>query len=395
MTGAEERIAGGRTGLLRLLSDERVQGWAWQLVLAIAIVAAVTFFAHNAAENLSRRGGSFGLGFLWQIAGFDIPFKLFDYGPTNLYGRALLVAFANTILISILAIAGATFLGFLLGVMRLSTNWLVRNLAFSITELIRNTPQLLQIIFWYVAVMQTLPSPRQSLKAGEAIFLNIRGVYMPAVVWADWAVPASAGLLATLVAGAALWRVRTRFAGPARATIAPIGPALAVAGAFAFFASGTIAGLDYPELQGFNFRGGLRITPELVTLWLGLSIYSAVFIGEIVRGAVEGISWGQTEAARSLGLSRAQTLRLVIIPQALRIIIPPMTSQYLNIIKSSSLGAAVAYPELFQIFGGTVLNQSGRAIEVMGILMAIFLVINLATSALMNWYNRHVAIKER
>jgi general L-amino acid transport system permease protein len=294
----------------------------------------------------------------------------------------------NTLLVSALSIVAATLLGLLVGVMRLSANWLVRNIALGFIELVRNTPQLVQIIFWYVAVLQTLPGPRQGIPLPGGALLNIRGLYLPRFepsAAADVLWPIA---LLLVLATPFVWRVPWRgFPLGARALLLPLV-------ALVLYAAG-IASIEYPVLRGFNIAGGIQVVPELVALWAGLSIYAAAFIAEIVRAAILSVHKGQREAALSLGLKPRQVLSKIILPQALRVMIPPMTSQYLNIIKSSSLGAAVAYPELFQIFAGTVLQQSNREIESMLLLMAIFLSINLAASALMNWYNRRVALVGR
>lgn len=359
-----------------------------QGALLALVVALLWFLARNAGANLAQRNITFGFAFLGQSAGFDIPFRILPWSVTDTYGQALVVCLVNTLLVSALGIVAASLLGLVLGIMRLSTNWLVRNAALALVELVRNTPQLLQIVFWYVGVLQTLPQARQSLVLPGGAFLSIRGLYLPAPVFEPGGGLAAAAAVPALLLAPLLWRVRL---GGRR-----IGPLALVPGALAVaWLASRWQGLDRPVLQGFNFRGGMAVPPELVALWLGLSIYAAAFIAEIVRGSIEGIDRGQKEAARSLGLGPLATLILVVLPQALRIMIPQLTSQYLNLIKSSSLGAAIAYPEVVQIFAGTVLNQSGRALEAMFLVMAIFLVINLLTSACMNWYNKKVALVER
>lgn len=377
------------------INSTRIKGWLWQGLLLVCVVLVAWFFAHNAAENLAKKNLPFGFGFLERTAGFDIPFKLVEWAVTNTYARAVYVAILNTLLIAAMSVALATVLGLLLGLLRLSSNWLARTVSMAIIEAVRNTPQLVQIFFLYIAVLQTLPQARNSLKVGDVAFLNIRGLYLPTPVWGETAPATVVALLACVVVAVALWRYRLRMSSVRRRVLGAVAVALPVLVLILGWESGAVAGFSVPELRGFNFRGGVQIPPELMALWLGLSIYSSAFIAEIVRGAMEGIDRGQTEAALSLGLTRWQTLKLVILPQALRIIVPPLTSQYLNIIKSSSLGAGIAYPEVFQIVIGTVLNQSGRAIEVIIIVMAFFLAINLVTSMFMNWYNRAIALKER
>ena len=352
------------------------------------MVAVVWYLGSQAASNLARRHATFGFGFLAENTNFDIPFRLIPWAVGDTYARALLVCVLNTLLVSAMSIVAATLLGLLVGIMRLSANWLVRNIALGFIELVRNTPQLVQIIFWYVAVLQTFPGPRQSIRLPGGVLLNIRGIYLP-----SFEPGASADLLwplalLVLLSTPIVWRLTRRGLplGP-RALLLPVV-------ALALYVMGSDQ-IEYPELRGFNIAGGIQVVPELVALWAGLSIYAAAFIAEIVRAAIMSVHKGQREAALSLGLKPRQVLSKIILPQALRVMVPPMTSQYLNIIKSSSLGAAVAYPELFQIVAGTVLQQTAREIENMFLLMAIFLSINLAASALMNWYNRRVALVGR
>ena len=359
-----------------------------QLFLLTAVAGVIGFFWFNAADNLTRRNITFGFGFLWQTSGFDIPFRLLEWKVTDTYGRALLLSLLNTLLVACLSIVLATTLGLALGIMRLSGNWLVRNTALGVIELVRNTPQLLQIVFWYVAVLQTLPGPRQSIELGSGILLNIRGLFLPALVLDAEGWLSVLALAVTLILVPFLWRVRL---GARRIGVFALVPV----GLVGIAIQQSVVSIDFPRLQGFNFRGGIVVPPELVALCLGLAIYAAAFIAEIVRGSIEGVVRGQREAAQALALTPSQTMVLVILPQAVRIMVPPLTSQFLNLIKSSSLGAAIAYPEIVSIFAGTVLNQSGRAIEIMFLVMVIFLAINLGVSAFMNWYNRRVALVER
>lgn len=379
-------------------NDPNVRAIAFQVIALISVAAFGWYLFDNTQTNLRQRGIATGFGFLSSPAGFGIIQHLIPYSESSSYGRVFWVGLLNTLLVSGLGIVFATLLGFVIGIARLSKNWLVAKLATVYIEVFRNIPLLLQIFFWYFAVLRAVPSPRQSLSLGDAVFLNIRGLYLPKPVFEAgfWATPAA--LLAAVVAMLLLrrWAHRRQEAtgkpfhtGYASLTLLLGLPALA------FAAAGCPLSWDYPELQGFNFRGGIVVIPELAALVTALSIYTAAFIAEIVRAGIQAVSHGQTEAAYSLGLRPGQALRLVIIPQALRVIIPPLTSQYLNLTKNSSLAAAIAYPDLVSVFAGTVLNQTGQAIEVIAITMAVYLTISLLISLFMNWYNRRVALVER
>ncbi len=361
---------------------------AAQAVLLVALGLGFWFLVRMASVNLADRNLNFGFSFLAARAGFDIPFKLVEQTPNSSYGWALWVCVLNTLLAAGLGIGVATVLGLGLGIMRLADNWLVRNAALSVVEVIRNTPQLLQIIFWYVAVLQALPPPRAGMQLPGGAILSVRGLNLPTLHFGPYALLAALGFLAALVLALWLWLHGRRQ--PVLRTVALVIP---IAGLIPVLLS--VDTITFPVLRGFNYTGGIVVPPELLALVAGLSLYTSVFIAEIVRGSIEGIAKGQKEAAASLGLTKMQSLFLVVLPQALRLMVPQVTSQYLNLTKSTSLGAAVAYPELVQIFAGTVLNQSGRAIESMLLVMVIFLGINLTTSAFMNWYNRRVAIVER
>jgi general L-amino acid transport system permease protein len=364
------------------------QAYAGQWLLLLGVVAVAAILISNAGDNLARRNMHFGFGFLADPANFDIPFRLIPWNVSDTYGRALLVSFLNTLLVAAMSIVTATLLGVVVGIMRLSVNWLVRNIALAFIEFVRNTPQLVQIIFWYVAVLQTLPPPRQSIHLPAGMLLNIRGFYIPDPVMSGTGSILSWIALALLVLTPLVWRIPL---GAARVGAKAL--ALPVLALILFIAG--IDRIEWPELKGFNIAGGTQVPPELVALWAGLTIYAGGFIGEIVRASIEAVHKGQHEAARSLGLQTWQLLFLIILPQALRTMVPQLTSQYLNIIKSSTLGEAVAYPEIFQIFAGTVMQQASKEVETIVIVMAVFLVINLLFSAFMNWYNRHVALVER
>jgi len=359
-----------------------------QALVLLALALGFWWLTRMAALNLADRNLNFGFEFLGARAGFDMPFKLVPFTPNSSYGWALFVCFLNTLLAAGLGIVVATILGLGLGIMRLADNWLVRNTALAIVEVIRNTPQLLQIIFWYVAVLQALPPPRAGLQLPGGAILSVRGLNLPSLNFGPHALPAALVLAVALVLAPWLWRRGRR-----RVTLRAAACALPVA-SLALVAM-SVTSIEFPALRGFNYTGDFVVPPELLAVVAGLSLYTSVFIAEIFRGSIEGVAKGQKEAASSLGLTKMQSLFLVVLPQALRLMIPQVTSQYLNLTKSTSLGAAVAYPELVQIFAGTVLNQSGRAIESMLLVMGIFLGINLLTSAFMNWYNRRVAIVER
>ena len=364
------------------------RAYAAQWLLLLAVLAVAYLVVANATDNLSRRNLSFGFGFLADRANFDIPFRVISWTESDSYGRALLVSLVNTLLVSTMGIVAATGLGLLIGIMRLSVNWLIRNLALVYIEFVRNTPLLVQIIFWYFAVLQTLPPPGRSIVIPGGVLLNIRGLYVPSAGMADRASTLSLLAAAALVLTPLVWRLPLKGGRlGAKALLLP----LAAVGLLAAL----IEHIEFPTLTGFNITGGAQIPPELAALWAGLSIYFAAFIAEIVRSAIEAVPKGQHDAARALGLSTPAVLFLIVLPQAARIMVPQLTSQYLNLIKSTTLGAAVAYPEIFQIFAGTVMNQAGKEVETMIIVMAIFLTINLIFSAFMNWYNSRIALVER
>ncbi|CCO46313.1 General L-amino acid transport system permease protein aapQ [Vibrio nigripulchritudo SOn1] len=368
-------------------------------VIAVTVLASFFYtIINNALSNLDARGIATGFDFLSQEAGFGIGLTLIEYDETFSYGRTFVVGLLNTALVSVLGIIVATVLGFFVGIARLSSNWLVSRIAAVYIEVFRNVPLLLQIFFWYFAVLQALPSPRQSISLGEAIFLNVRGLYMPSPVFEDGSgiifVALFAGIIATIVIS--VWAKNKQKLTGQQTPVGLIGFGLIVGLPFiAYLLAGMPISAEYPVLKGFNFRGGVSILPELAALLIALSVYTASFIAEIVRSGINAVSHGQTEAAMALGLPRSKTLKLVVIPQALRIIIPPLTSQYLNLTKNSSLAMAIGYPDLVSVFAGTTLNQTGQAIEIIAMTMAVYLTLSLVTSALMNVYNRKVALVER
>lgn len=381
-----------------LWADARLRGYVLQALFLAAVVALFAMFALNAAENLRALNRASGFGFLDQVAGFDIAFHLIDYGRASTFLDALWVGLLNTLLVAVIGIVLATVLGFLLGIGQLSSNWLVAKLATAYIEFVRNVPLLLQIFFWYFAMMSPLPRPQSAIDFGGVAFLSNRGLFVPRIEGTD----GSGVFLLVLAACVSAFYLLRRLSHRRRERtgtplpMLPIGAGLLViVPVAAFFLTGAPFTADIPVLSGRNFTGGMAITPELIALVLALSLYTASYIGEIVRSGIEGVPKGQAEASAALGLSRGQRLRLVIIPQAMRIIIPPLTSQYLSLTKNSSLAAAIAFPDLVHVFAGTALNQTGQAIEILAITMIIYLAISLLTSLAMNIYNARIQLKER
>ena len=378
--------------------DPRVRSIFFQIVALSLVFWAGWTLIGNTLSNMESRGISTGFGFLDETAGFGIIMSLIPYDATMSYGRTFLVGLTNTLLVSAMGIVAATILGFVLGVARLSSNWLVAKVALVYIEVIRNIPLLLQIFFWYFAVLSNLPSPRQSVEVGNALFLNNRGLYFPEPVTQDGFGLVWGGVLVAIVAVMAIrrWAKKRQLATGQIFPTFKVGVSILILlPLLAYLMAGQPLTWDVPALKGFNFGGGITIIPELAALWIALSLYTASFIAEIVRSGILSVSKGQTEASKALGLPNGLTLRLVVIPQAMRVIIPPLTSQYLNLVKNSSLATAIGYPDLVAVFMGTTLNQTGQAVEVVAITMAVYLTISLLISLFMNIYNRAVAIKER
>src|SRR3954470_915975 len=382
-----------------LLYDPKVRSIAYQVILCAIIVFLAWSAVRNAAENLARAKISSGFGFWNQTAGFDISQTLIEYSAQGgTYGRAFWIGLLNTLLVATIGIVLATIVGFLVGIARLSKNFLLSKLSAGYVELIRNVPLLLQLLFWYNAVLKALPDTRDSWTLPGSIYLNNRGFFSPYPIFGkDIELVVAAFVIGVI--GAIIYRNWAKKKQERTGEQSPI--ALVALGLIiglpvvAFFIAGMPATLEFPEKGRFNIRGGLEILPEFVALLLGLTLYTGAFIAEVVRAGIMAVSKGQTEAAGALGLRNGPTLKLVVIPQAMRVIIPPLTSQYLNLTKNSSLGVAIGYPDLVQVFMGTVLNQTGQAVEVVAITMAVYLTISLTTSFAMNIYNRRVAIVER
>lgn len=382
---------------VKFWNDPSKRALVFQIALIVLLGLGVQYIVSNTLNNLEQRGITTGFDFLTQEAGFGIPLSLIEYSEASSYGRTFFVGLLNTVLVSVLGIFFATILGFIIGIARLSDNWLIAKVSAAYIEIFRNLPLLLQIFFWYFAVLRSLPSPRQSIEFMGS-FLNIRGFSMPAPVFEEGF---GAVLIALLVAIAIAFTV-SRWAKKRQDSTGQIFPVVWVNLAvlvglplLVFLVMGSPLGIDRPELKGFNFRGGMTLIPELAALWLALTIYTAAFIAETVRAGILSVPHGQIEAASALGLPKTRTLRLIVIPQAMRVIIPPLTSQYLNLTKNSSLATAIGYPDLVAVFAGTTLNQTGQAMEIITMTMAVYLSISLLTAFLMNMYNKRIALVER
>jgi general L-amino acid transport system permease protein len=392
------REAGGTAPRAAWWRDPRVRSLLYQALVLVAFGLFVAYIVNNTVTNLARQGIASGFGFLDNTAGFDIGFTLIDYSAVSTYGRAFLVGLLNTLLVAAVGVVLATLLGFVIGIARLSTNWLVARLATVYIETIRNIPLLLQLLFWYFAVLQALPHPRDSVEFVGSVFLNNRGLTVPRADFGGGAGAVGVALLIAVIAvvGLAYWAKRRREATGQPFHTVLVSTALLIGLPLAtFLALGAPVAFEYAEMGRFRLEGGLTLVPEFVALLLGLSLYTATFIAEIVRGGILAVSHGQVEAAYALGLRRGLTLRLVVIPQALRVIIPPLTSQYLNLTKNSSLAVAIGYPDLVSIVAGTTLNQTGQAVEAIVLTMAVYLTLSLSISLFMNWYNTHMALVER
>ena len=375
-----KRALGGRAGWT---------GFALQILFVAALVWIGYEIVANARANLQAQRITSGFGFLNNTAGFDVSQNLIPYSGSDTYTRVFLVGLLNTLLVSIIGIFFATVIGFLVALGRLSPNWLLSRISGGYVELIRNLPVLFQILFWYLAVLSALPNPRQSISLFGSFFLSNRGLVVPKPIAHGGLEPFALAILVAIVASLLLQRYARRqlFESGRLVKIWPyvvgllIGLPLATALLF-----GAPVTFELPELKGFNFSGGSRIIPEFVALTVALSTYTAAFIAEIVRAGIQSVHKGQMEAGSSLGLQRGSVLRLIVVPQAMRVILPPLTNQYLNLTKNSSLAVAIGYPDLFSVFAGTTLSQTGQAIEIIAITMGVYLLISLVTSAIMSFY---------
>ena len=378
-------------------SDPRFRSIVWQVVIVGVVVGIAWYLIHNTNQNLAARRIATGFGFLDRTAGIPIGESLIPYNPAeNTYGRAMLIGVLNTLKVAVAGVVLATILGTLIGIGRLSKNWLVARLTAFYVETIRDLPLLLQLLFWYT-ILQGLPGPKQALNPGAGVFLSNRGLKLPLLNW-EAAHTAALAAFAVGLVGTYIWNRRARLTQEATGERPPVWPVAAglliVVPAIVWAAMGAPLTWDIPALKGFNFQGGGAISPEYFALLIGLVTYTAGYIAEIVRSGIQAVAHGQWEAAGALGLKRGAILRHIVLPQALRVIVPPMTSQYLNLTKNSSLAVAIGYQDLVSI-ANTTLNQTGQAIEGIAVIMAVYLTISLSISLFMNWYNAHIAIVER
>jgi len=377
--------------------EERFRFWAFQIGAVVIVGAVLGYLWHNALVNMARQGIASGFGFLDRESGFEISTTLISYTPANTYGRALLVGLLNTLLVSAIGCVFTTIFGVLLGIARLSSNWLLRQVTLWYVEIFRNTPLLLQLVVWWDLLRISAPGPRQALQVLPNIYVSNRGLAFPVPAWHETYLWMFAAMLVGIGAtvGVARWaKRRQEQTGQQFPTILSGFGLVILLPLAVFLVAGAPLDLDKPTLAGFNFKGGTIISPEFAALLFGLIANTSAFVAEIVRSGIQAVSWGQTEAAGALGLRQGLVLRLVVLPQAIRVIIPPMTSEYLSLTKNSSLAVAIGFADFMSI-ANTELNQTGQAVEVIAIAMAIYLTISLLISASMNVYNRYMALVER
>lgn len=398
ITPSQKNALAQRNVISRLWNDKETRSVIIQVFAMVLIFAFFAYVIRNAALNLDALGKGFSFNFLSQPSSYDISQYLIEYDSRSSHFRAMQVGILNTLLVAVSGIMLATIVGFILGVLRLSKNWLTSKLAYFYIEYVRNVPVLLHILLVYGIIVHSLPIPKQAITVGDGAFLTNRGFFIPKPIYEPlfWIV---AGLFIAGIIFTWLFRRHARKVQDTTGKIYPVGwiSLAAIIGVplLAYFLLGSPIIWDIPELKGFNYTGGMVIRPEFIALWLALSLYTAAFIGEIVRAGITAISYGQTEAASALGISRGRTLNLVVIPQALRVIIPPLTSQYLNLAKNSSLAIAIGYMDIVATIGGISLNQTGREMECMTIVLLLYLAMSLFISAVMNWYNNRMKLVER
>ena len=382
--------------------NNKIKRFIPQILTLLFVIGVIGFFTLNAQVNMDNRGIDFGFGFLKQESSFDVQFSLIEYSGSHSYARAYLVGLLNTLLVSFISIIFCTILGVIIGVSRLSSNFLIRNSAAWYVEFFRNIPLLLQIFFWYYAALRALPLPEKAAPWFGVTYMTIKGYYIPSFIWNNLDIflySILAVIICILFISSYAKKLRETSGKQIPLFFISIG-LLIVLPALSFLIGGVSLDFEIPVLKklsqtSYTYEGGIGLPPELIALVLALSLYTSTFVAECVRAGIQGVSKGQKEAAASIGLTKGQILKLVVMPQALRIIIPPTTNQYLNLTKNSSLAAAIAYPDLVLIFAGTALMQTGRAIEIVSITMLTYLSISLSISVLMNWYNKKIAIKEK
>ncbi|MBB4954063.1 general L-amino acid transport system permease protein [Agrobacterium vitis] len=387
----------GSTGASSLIYDPKVRGIFYQIVTLVLVVIFVLIVVENTRHNLQKANIASGFGFLEGRAGFDIGQHLIAYSSDSTYGHAIIVGLLNTLQVAVAGIITASIIGFLVGIGRLSKNWLIAKICQVYVEVFRNIPPLLVIFFWYKGVISILPQPKDSIKLPLDIYINNRGVTYPKAVFGDGSefvlLAFAAGIIATIFLSS--WSKRRQMATGQQFPVGWSGLGLIIGlPLIAYFALGEPLTFDLPQVGRFSMQGGSVIGPEFTSLFLALSFYTASFIAEIVRGGIKAVSKGQTEAASALGLSSGHTSRLIVVPQAMRIIIPPLTSQYLNLTKNSSLAVAIGFSDIVAV-GGTILNQTGQAVEIVAIWLVIYLTLSVSTAMLMNWFNAKMALVER
>jgi general L-amino acid transport system permease protein len=397
MAVADSRTRGDDRPSVSILYNPELRGYAYQTLTVLILGALVIYAWTNAAENLARANMTTGFGFLNSRAGFDLAQNLIAYSSDSSYFRALQVGLLNTLLVAACGIVTATIVGLLVGIGRLSSNWLIARICTVYVEIFRNIPPLLVIFFWYKGVLSLLPDIKKAIGLPFSVYLSNRGIYVPTPMFGEGFYIVSIAIVIGIVLSIAFarWAKAKQMRTGERSPVLLFSLALIVAvPLIVFFVLGSPLSFDYPVLGKFNMMGGSVLGPEFISLYMALSFYTAAFIAEIVRAGIRGVSKGQSEAAHALGVRPGLTTRLVVLPQALRIIIPPLTSQYLNLIKNSSLAVAVGYADLVAV-GGTILNQSGHSVEIIAIWMMVYVSISLVTSLFMNWFNAKMALVER
>ena len=380
----------------------RFKNYLPQALTLFFIIFVIGYFTYNAQVNMNNRGIDFGFRFLGEESSFDIQFSLIEYSGASTYARAYLVGLLNTILVAVIGIFFASILGVVIGISRLSSNYLIAKVAEWYIEIFRNIPLLLQLFFWYFAALRALPLPKEAINFFDISYLSVKGFYVPKFVWTNFDIflySVIASIIAIIFVLKYAKKQQEQTGRRIPSFFISVGIIILIP-SFTFLFGGVSLTFEYPVLKQmsetiYNYVGGVSIIPELMALALALSLYTATFIAECVRAGILGVTKGQKEAAASIGLTPAQVLRLVIMPQALRIIIPPTTNQYLNLTKNSSLAAAIAYPDIVLVFAGTAMMQTGRAIEIVSITMLTYLSLSIIISIFMNWYNKKMAIKEK